>query len=518
MTASPSMSAESKLPLSSPPGSGLARRGLIALKWNYGGTLVKIVSQLAISILLARLLGPEPFGLVAIAWLALGLGNLLADFGLGAALIQKEQVFARDIRYVFTLQMLIGLTFSVLLVFASPWIAAFFGRVDAVAVLSWMSLLFAFQAFGQTATALLRRDLDHKRVQILQVLSYLVAYLSLGVPLAYAGMGVWALVIAQLTQSALYAVAVYLSVRHSLKPTLSPEQSGLFTFGSKVLGSNLTSWGISYLDSAIIGRMLGIVDLGFYNRSMNLLASPMNAAVSTLQGVLLPFYSRTQSRPDVVRDTYLASICILSTILAPVFAAIAAIPDTTVLAVYGQEWQAAAVLITPLALAMPVNAMLALAGPMMLGMGRAGIDAALQGVGLTILVVAVIVAARFGLATVAWAVLVVYLLRAWLVTRLAAGVIAAPASALFRALVGPLLLAALAAVLAWQVDHWLTGWLMYPSLRFVVAIIATALVVLLSIIAWGRWIFCAEARALILKARPHLSPHLGRLLLRWSDE
>lgn len=496
--------------------AGLAGRSIVALKWNYLGTGVKVGSQLVIGIVLARLLGPEPFGLIAIAWLMLGLGNLIADSGLSAALIQKERISARDIRYVFTLQMLAGLTLTLLAVLASPWIAAFFARADVAPVLRWMSLLFVLQAFGQTATALLRRDLDHKRVQILQVFSYLAAYLLLGMPLAFSGMGVWALVIAQLTQSVLYAVSVYLSARHSLMPAFSAEQSGLFKFGSKVLGSNLTSWGISYFDSAIVGRMLGMAELGFYNRSMNLLASPMNAAVSTLQGVLLPFYSRIQNRTEAARDTYLASICMLSAVLAPAFAAVAAIPETTVLAVYGQEWQAAAVLITPLALAMPVNAVLALGGPMMQGMGRAGMEAASQGIGLIVLVVAVIVAARISLAAVAWAVLAVYLLRAWLVTRLAAGLVAVPAWALLRALVGPLLLAALAAALAWQANHWFASWLMHPGLRFVAAIGTAALVVLLTIVVWGRWIFCAEAKGLMLKARPHLAPRLGSLLLRWS--
>ncbi len=81
--------------------AGLTRRSLGALKWNYLGTGAKIASQLAIGIVLARLLGPEPFGLIAVAWLMLGLGNLIADSGLSVALVQKEQISARDIRYVF---------------------------------------------------------------------------------------------------------------------------------------------------------------------------------------------------------------------------------------------------------------------------------------------------------------------------------------------------------------------------------------------------------------------------------
>lgn len=495
----------------------LTQRSVSALKWNYLGTGVKVGSQFVIGIVLARLLGPEPFGLIAIALLMLGLGNLIAESGLGAALIQKKQISVRDIRFVFTMQMLAGLALALLAVLASPWIATFFGRADAALVLRWMSLLFVLQAFGQTATALLRRDLDHKRVQMLQVFSYLTAYLLLGLPLAFSDMGVWTLVVAQLTQAVLYAVTAYLCVRHSLKPTFSAEQPGLLRFGSKVLGSNLTSWGISYFDSAIVGRMLGMVDLGVYNRSMNLLASPMNAAVSTLQGVLLPFYSRLQGRIDDTRDTYLATICILSAVLAPVFATVAAIPETTVLAIYGQEWQAAIVLITPLALAMPVNAVLAMGGPMMIGMGRAGMEASAQGIGLIVLVIVVIAAANISLAAVAWAVLVVYLLRAWLVTRLAAKLVKVPAGSFFRALGGPMLLAVLAASLAWLLDHLLAFSLIYPSLRLVVVISVAALVVMLSIVVWGRRIFCAEAKVLILKARPHLTPRLGSLLLRWGS-
>jgi O-antigen/teichoic acid export membrane protein len=235
-----------------------------------------------------------------------------------------------------------------------------------------------------------------------------------------------------------------------------------------------------------------------------------------LQGVLLPLYSRLQSRTEAVRDTYLATICIMSVVLAPAFAVIAAMPETTVLAVYGQEWQAAMVLITPLALAMPVNAVLAMGGPMMLGMGRAGMDAASQAIGLIVLVLAVIVASRFSLAAVAWVVLAVYLLRAWLVTRLAAGLVAAPARALFRALAGPLMLAALAGLLAWQADYWFASSLPDPGPRFVLVLAAVALIVLLTIVLWGRWIFCAEAKNLMLNARQHLGPRLGSLMTCWS--
>lgn len=496
--------------------SGLARRSLGALKWNYLGTGIKVLSQLVIGIVLARLLGPVPFGLIAIAWLMLGLGNLIADSGLSVALIQKPHISPRDIRFVFSLQMLAGLLLTLLVVTLAPMVATFFGRPDATDVLRWMSLLFVMQAFGQTSSALLRRDLDHKRVQLIQVATYLLAYLLLGLPLAYTGFGVWALVTAQLTQATFFSIAAYLSTRHPLMPALHADQPGLFRFGAKVLGSNLTSWGISNFDSAIIGRMLGVTDLGLYNRSMNLLSSPMNATVSTLMGVLLPLYSRLQHRPEVARDTYLATLCLMSALLAPAFAAVAVMPETTVLAVYGLAWQSATVLIAPLALAMPVNAALAMGGPMMQGLGHAGLEAASQGIGFLVLVVGVIAAASVSLEAVAWVVLAVYCLRAWLITRLAAGLVSIPASAILRALAGPVVLAMLAALLGWQLDTWLATWFAQPGLRFVVAIGLTASVILSVVLVGGRWLFCTEARALLSQARPHLPPYLGGMLTLWS--
>lgn len=515
MAVNSSKSYKSKLSQPNPPAVGLAGRSLGALKWNYLGTLTKILSQLVIGIMLARLLGPEPFGLVAIAWLVLGLGNLLADFGLSAALIQKPQISTRDIRHIFTLQMLSGLVLTLIVAGTASWVAAFFWREDAAQVLRWMSLLFLFQSFGQTASAILRRDLNHKRVQMLQVLSYLTSYIAIGIPLALYGAGVWALVCAQLAQSASYALAVYLSVRHSLLPSLKPDQPGLFSFGSKVLLSNLSSWGYLSLDTAIVGRMLGIVDLGLYNRSMNLLASPMYGVVSTLQGVMFPLYSRLTNRTEDVRRMYIASICILAVLVMPAFAAIAAIPDTTIQALYGANWSAATGLVTPLALAMPIYAVLALGGPLMLGLGRAGMEATAQALGLLIMALIVIVAAQISLGAVAWAVLLAYLLRALLVTRLTIGLVGLRGLSVVRALAGPVLLGVLAAAVAGSVDYLMSG--QHSVIRLIADIGLAAAVVAVTTWLLGRWVFCIEAKHVIWQARPHIPVVFQALIRQWCE-
>ena len=120
-------SAKVHLPIA--PGR-LAERSFTALKWNYFGAGIRILSQLAIGVILARLLGPEPFGLVAIAWFVVGLGTLISDLGFGSALIQSEKVHEHDKRYVFTILFLVALVTTIVVVSSAGLIAEFFRRPE----------------------------------------------------------------------------------------------------------------------------------------------------------------------------------------------------------------------------------------------------------------------------------------------------------------------------------------------------------------------------------------------------
>lgn len=495
---------------------GLVHRSLHALKWNYLGTLVRTGVQFILGIVLARLLGPEPFGLVAIAWLILGLGNLVADFGLASALVQQKAISSRDIRYVFTLQMLVGICMTTAIILAAPWIAGFFHSTDAVPVLRAMGCLFVIQAAGQTATALLRRHLDFKPLQMISVGSYLLSYVGVGLPLALGGAGVWSLVAAQVLQALVYALAVNLHTRHSWRPTLQQDTSGMFLFGSKIMASNLTSWGISNLDSVIVGRVFGAVDLGFYNRGMNLVSSPMNAFTSTLQGVLFPAYARTNGQIEPARRAYLASVGLIAALLVPAFAAVAVIPETVIAGVYGAHWMQVAVLLTPLALAMPVNAILAVGGPLLGGLGAAGRDAASQAVCVVILVVAVWFAAQVSLQMVAWTVLGVYVLRALLVSYLVLRLVAGTGGQILRALAGPALLGLLAALLAWTTDATIISLVENPALRLCIDIGMTGGVIGALLLWLGRHLLSAETLAVSASIASRLPSPIAACIKHWE--
>lgn len=495
---------------------GLLHRSLHALKWNYLGTLVRAGTQFLLGIVLARLLGPEPFGLVAIALLIIGLGNLVADFGLAAALVQQKTISDRDIRYVFTLQMLVGLLITLAIVVAAPWIASFFHSDDAIPVLRVMGSMFLIQATGQTATAMLRRNMNFKPLQIIALVSYLLSYLAIGLPMAWGGWGVWALVAAQIVQAVIYSLAVNLHTSHSWMPTFKPDASGMFLFGSKTMASNLTSWGISCLDNVIVGRVFGVVNLGIYNRGMNLVSSPMGAFTSTLQGVLFPAYSRTNGQIEPARRAYLASVGLISVFLMPAFAAVAAIPDTMIAGLYGEHWMQVALLLTPMALAMPVNAMLAVGGPLMTGLGAAGKDAAAQAICVVILVVAVWLAAQVSLVMVAWAVLGVYLVRSLLIAYLALGLVAGTWGQYFRALKGPLILGLLAAMLAWLVDALLINIVVNPLLRLFMVLGFTAIVIAGLLLWLGRHLLSSETLEVSANIAAKLPAPYAAYLKNWE--
>lgn len=493
----------------------LLSRSLHALKWNYLGTVVRTALQFILGILLARLLGPEPFGMVAIAWLILGLGNLVGDFGLASALVQQQEITDRDVRYVFTMQMLAGAIMTVIIVIAAPWIAVFFKSSNATSVIQAMGCLFLIQAAGQTATSILRRHLDFKRLQTYGIGSYLVGYMFVGLPLAWTGAGAWALVAAQVLQAVLYSALVNSYVHHSWIPTFKPDASGMFSFGSKILASNLTSWGISNLDSVIIGRVFGPISLGLYNRGMNLVASPMNAFTSTLQGVLFPAYSRTNGNVETTRRAYLASVGLIATIMLPAFAAVAVMPHTVIEAIYGDRWLQVAVLLTPLALAMPVNAILAVGGPLMTGLGAAGMDAASQAICVLILVPAVWLASQVSLSAVAWTVLLVYLLRAVLVSYLALRLVSGKWIQLLRALVGPMFLGLFAALIAGLVDSAFKD-IGGPMLRLCFGLGLSGSATVLLLLWKGRYLLCAETLSVLVKMAARFPKPLSVHIVSWG--
>ena len=435
------------------PGPGLGSRALSALSWNYAGAAARTASGLILGILLARLLGPKPFGQAAAAALLLGLGNLLADVGLGSALIQNRRLHPDDIRFAFTLQSLFAAGLAGAVWLLAPAIGSFFQQRELVAVVRALLPVTVLQGMSQTATSLLRRDLRLKTIQAAQLASYLIGYGALGIPLACKGAGVWSLVAAQLGQSLAYGAIVYRSVRHPLTPMFRSRTGGMVGYGAKAASTNLANWAIGNLDNLFVGRVLGIANLGLYSRAFNLVAAPETSLVAALQAVLFPAYARSQDRREMLRRVYLAALGLVALLAIPPCAVVAATAPTWIRVGFGERWLAAAPVLTPLALAIPFDALMALASSLLWGLDRVGRELRIQAAVALVAVAILAVTTRISLAAVGWGVAALYLLRSLWLNRAAMNLLGLRWRDLGRAVRPSLLVAFPAALAAACVDR-----------------------------------------------------------------
>lgn len=396
-------------------GQSLTQSAVKGFGWNLSGSVVRHGAGFLINIILARLLGPEPFGIVALATIVISIGNLIVDSGLNASLVQKKELARSDIKYVFTIQMVLGFSIYLLIVLFAPLIARLFGETEIIPVLRILSLMIVLQAASQTSMGLLKRKLLFKRIQLAVLVSYLIGYLLLGLPLAFAGKGVWSLVIAQLVQSFIYLIIVYWSARHPLAFSFRDENK-VTRFGINILGANIANWIISYIDSAIVGRYFGSEVLGLYNRSMTLAYTPVKIIVTSSQTVIFTATSRAQDSFKKVRTAFLGVFSIFALIFFPLSIFISLTADVFIQTLYGSKWVDAIPILRILSLTIPFFALMAIEGPLLAGLGKPEIELKRQWIVAIVAIASLLIAVRFSLTTVLWTVLAIYVIRFLLMT------------------------------------------------------------------------------------------------------
>ncbi len=393
---------------------------ILSIKWNIIGSILKILLQFGSTIILTRLLVPEDFGLLAIALSIVVFGNMLNDFGLSQALIQKKVINSYDIRYTFTIQMSFAIIITFFVFITSPFLATYFENPEVESILNVMSFMFIIQAFGLTAMNLLRRSLDFKKVQIAQVLAYLVSYGFVGIPMAYLSFGVWSLVMAQLVQTLSITIITYSMNRHSIIPLYTYEdKSYILKFAGKTIVNNIVNWSISSVDIFLIGHFLGVKSLGYYNRANALMTMSTGIIVGSVKGVLFSMYSKIQDDLKLLRKLYLGSITAMGYAIIPLVLTIALVPGTIVSALFGEHWIFLSELIPPLAIAMIIRVFAGMSGPLVWGKNKGEKEIIAQVYSLGILIVVLFFTSQVSLVYVSWGVAFSFCFRFYFVNKVA---------------------------------------------------------------------------------------------------
>jgi O-antigen/teichoic acid export membrane protein len=421
----------------------LGARSLTAVFWGAGGAVVRLVLQFGSQVVLARILGPEQYGLFAIGAIVISFSGFFSDIGLAYGLIQKEHVGPRDIRFVFTWQIILGAVVTAAIGFSASSIAGFFGDSRATEVVQALAIICLLNALAAPSLNLLKRSLDFRRIQFAQIISFIGGYILVGIPLALYGSQVWALVAAWIVQSTLFLVLIYAATRHPLGLLVRYEDAkSLSGYGATVLVTNLINWLINNIDRVIIGRVFSSREIGLYATTYNMLYTPTTSLLGIIQPVFFSASARMSDQREAIAASYRALIGAVAIFILPAFVCVGAISETFVLALYGPKWSEAAALFRPLALAMPLFMLWGFTTPLLWTGGHASREFRAQLPLAFVWVAACWFAAQYSVTAVAWTVTGLFWVRCLVIIASAVRHLGLEVPLLWRAVRGGLAISA----------------------------------------------------------------------------
>lgn len=488
--------------------SDIARKGVSAAKWSTITTLGRFGLQLLAQVVLARLLGPDVYGVFGMGLVVFTFSNFLATFGFSWSLAQLKEISDEDIRFAFTWQLVVGLLAGGALYLAAPWIADYFRDPRVQSIVVWMALACVINAAGSVTGNLMRRDMNFRASGTIQFVSYAIGYLAVGIPLALWGAGVDALVAAWMTQSLVVAIAGYWVRPHPLRPLLvSPQSREMVRIGSAVFFTNLANWLINNLDRMLIGRFLNAHAMGLYTVGYNLANMPNTLLLGALQPVFLAAGARVQDEPERLANAYRQVMATIWVLLLPFFVVLAVMSPDVIAVLYGAKWHEAAPVLAVLFLAMPAFVTWGMSTPVLWNTGRARYEVLLQ---LPLLPLAVAAFYFFGrgsvlaAATVAAAVLAA---RGAVMAVAASRILGVAPKAWLGWLARGVALALLLGAVAALVRHLLAG---LPALPIAAATAAAPLVASVLLVALFPSVLGKESTQMLLRFAPRLEKWLVR--------
>jgi teichuronic acid exporter len=370
--------------------------------WSFlekaGGQLVGFL----ITLLLARLLGPAEFGLVAIATAFFALSRVLIDAGLRDSLIQKFDATPEDFNTVFLFNLAAGLSLYLLLFFAAPFIADFYDQQSLVALIRVLSLNVVFYSFSIVQVAILTKELRFAAFFSVRLPSVIIGGL-VGILMALNGYGVWALV-AQIGLESLLFNSLLWRVS-TWRPKLKFDQA-LFRFhwqhGSRLLLGEFITAIYRNIFSLVIGKTFKVTELGIYNRAENFIILTFTQTTGIVQSVTYPAMVQIQNDNLRLKSSYRKIIQMTLLVTLPIYLLFVLQAENIIVLLFTQKWIAAAPVLVVLSFAATLAPFNSINLNILKVKRRTDLFLRLQLVTKSIFVVVVIVFANMGFDYVIW--------------------------------------------------------------------------------------------------------------------
>jgi PST family polysaccharide transporter len=318
--------------------ASLKRRSAMGAAMTMGGQGSKFILQFGSQVILARLLLPTDFGLLAMVGPLVAAALLLTDLGLSAATIQRPTINQIELSSLFWLNVLIGCFLAGLAVAAAPLAAVFYATPAVTPVMMTMAIALLLSSLSAQHLALLNRRMRFGAIAMIEV-GALAAGVAVGVGAALAGFGYWSLVAMQVTNGAATLIMAWFFSRWKpSRPGISRDALHLLRFGGTVTGYNLLGYLITNLDNILIGARFGAGPLGIYDRAYKLMFQPLWQMTAPAARVAVPLLSRLSHDDAEYRGTYLAMLGGVLTLTTPGILCAIVFAHPVILVLLGERW------------------------------------------------------------------------------------------------------------------------------------------------------------------------------------
>ena len=353
-----------------PARGGLKQATVRATAWTAASTGGQQVIQLGMTVILSRLLLPREYGLVAMIAIFTSFARLFIDSGFGAAIVQRKQLSPTYLSTAFWVNLAAGVGLSILAAAFAPLVARFYGKPELKVLMPVAGLDFVIVSLKIVQLALIERRLLYRRLAVIDTISLATAG-AVGVSCAFAGFGVWSLIVLSLVFDGLDSLLLW--AMSDWRPSRRFDGAAfrdLWRFGGNLLGSNALNYWTRNLDSLLIGRFVGAPALGLYNRAYNLVLLQLTNISHVAGRPLFPALSKLQEQPERVRHAYLRALGIVALVTFPIATGFFVAGRPLVLTLFGARWIAVAPLIRILSFAAVAQAILTTTGVIYQSVGR----------------------------------------------------------------------------------------------------------------------------------------------------
>jgi PST family polysaccharide transporter len=463
-------------------GKKLERRAIGGLVWMLSGVGFQALLRLVLLLILARLIGPEAFGIVGAALVVVHIALVFSNLGISSAIVQRFEVEDRHLYSAFALALLCGAAVTLLVELLAPAIAGFFAFDGLTEVLRVLGLIPFVANLGVVAEGLLRRALAFRKLAIISVISYGVGYGLVGIGLALMGAGVWALAFASLTEFTIRALIPLAIQPH---PKVGPlDRAALWHFLVFSGGLTLRRFGQQLsqgLDNIVVGRWLGAEALGLYGRAYQLVSFPPATIGKAMGAVMFPVLSRVQNDRPRLAAAYRRSTAVLALVTMPAAVAVTVLAPELIMVALGPGWLGVIVPLQILAPGIFFRLIFQLSDSLGMAAGTVYAVAWRQGAHATAVLVGALIGQHWGLPGVAGGVLAAQILTYALVTQLCLRLTSLSFEAWAAAHVRGLVLAAVTGIGLWLLVASLRSFEASPPLILAAGVVVSSVVALAGI-------------------------------------